>query len=232
MVRSSFELAIFFQNFSKNCFADQLFQLPYGLLMSDISARVTFLGDLSVGKTSIIKRIKGEQFDSSPPSTICASFSSVTLNYHSQDIQLSLWDTAGQEAFRSVAPLTFRDSEIIVFVFAINSEQSLNSLQDFYNLVIQKKNPSSFKPIFVCNKIDIMNGNILSIDRIQEFLETLGLSDTKYFLVSAKTNEGMCDLIDNLAEEVYNLMHNTHPPKNDVIPDQNTSKFNTCCFHF
>ncbi|XP_044503502.1 ras-related protein RABH1b-like isoform X1 [Mangifera indica] len=91
--------------------------------MSPVSAlakyKLVFLGDQSVGKTSIITRFMYDKFDNTYQATIGIDFLSKTMYLEDRTVRLQLWDTAGQERFRSLIPSYIRDSSVAVIVYDI-----------------------------------------------------------------------------------------------------------------
>ena len=84
--------------------------------------KLVFLGDQSVGKTSIVTRFMYDTFDSSYQATIGIDFLSKTMYLEDRTVRLQLWDTAGQERFRSLIPSYIRDSSVAVIVYDITSK--------------------------------------------------------------------------------------------------------------
>uniref|UniRef100_A0A8C4W7T5 RAB41, member RAS onco family n=2 Tax=Testudinoidea TaxID=8486 RepID=A0A8C4W7T5_9SAUR len=83
--------------------------------------KLVFLGEQSVGKTSLITRFMYDSFDNTYQATIGIDFLSKTMYLEDRTIRLQLWDTAGQERFRSLIPSYIRDSAAAVVVFDITS---------------------------------------------------------------------------------------------------------------
>ncbi|KAG1444034.1 hypothetical protein G6F56_010456 [Rhizopus delemar] len=79
--------------------------------------KLVFLGEQSVGKTSLITRFMYDTFDSTYQATIGIDFLSKTLYLDDKTVRLQLWDTAGQERFRSLIPSYIRDSSVAVIVY-------------------------------------------------------------------------------------------------------------------
>eukprot|EP00890_Picochlorum_soloecismus_P002264 jgi/Picsp_1/3038/NSC_01260-R1_ras-related protein rabh1b len=79
--------------------------------------KLVFLGDQSVGKTSIITRFMYDKFDTTYQATIGIDFLSKTMYLEDRTVRLQLWDTAGQERFRSLIPSYIRDSSVAVIVW-------------------------------------------------------------------------------------------------------------------
>uniref|UniRef100_A0A1I8BJM7 Ras-related protein Rab-6A n=1 Tax=Meloidogyne hapla TaxID=6305 RepID=A0A1I8BJM7_MELHA len=72
--------------------------------------KLVFLGEQSVGKTSLITRFMYDSFDNTYQATIGIDFLSKTMYLEDRTVRLQLWDTAGQERFRSLIPSYIRDS--------------------------------------------------------------------------------------------------------------------------
>ncbi|KAK2530281.1 hypothetical protein Q9233_006258 [Columba guinea] len=83
--------------------------------------KLVFLGEQSVGKTSLITRFMYDSFDNTYQATIGIDFLSKTMYLEDRTIRLQLWDTAGQERFRSLIPSYIRDSAVAVIVFDVTS---------------------------------------------------------------------------------------------------------------
>ncbi|XP_061862271.1 ras-related protein Rab-41 isoform X7 [Colius striatus] len=83
--------------------------------------KLVFLGEQSVGKTSLITRFMYDSFDNTYQATIGIDFLSKTMYLEDRTIRLQLWDTAGQERFRSLIPSYIRDSAVAVIVFDLTS---------------------------------------------------------------------------------------------------------------
>lgn len=89
--------------------------------------KLVFLGDQSVGKTSIITRFMYDAFDRQYQATIGIDFLTMTMTLEDRSVRLQLWDTAGQERFRSLIPSYIRDSAAAIVVYDVASRASFNS---------------------------------------------------------------------------------------------------------
>ena len=83
--------------------------------------KIIFLGDQGVGKSSILNRFAQDRFEQSYQATIGLDFHSKNVKIDNQDVRLLLYDTAGQEKFRSLIPMYIRDANIIIVVYDITS---------------------------------------------------------------------------------------------------------------
>lgn len=89
--------------------------------------KLVFLGEQSVGKTSIITRFMYDTFDNNYQATIGIDFLSKTLYLENRTVRLQLWDTAGQERFKSLIPSYIRDSSAAVVVYDVTNRHSFMS---------------------------------------------------------------------------------------------------------
>ena len=92
--------------------------------------KISFIGGMSVGKSSIIRRYIHDQFEVVSQSNITANFESKVIKYNGKAITIELWDTAGQEKYRSIGKLFYKDSYIICLVYDIAKRESFQDLKD------------------------------------------------------------------------------------------------------
>lgn len=98
---------------------------PSGTSLAPLAKyKLVFLGDQSVGKTSIITRFMYDNFDRHYQATIGIDFLSKTMYLEDRTVRLQLWDTAGQERFRSLIPSYIRDSSVAVIVYDVSNRAS------------------------------------------------------------------------------------------------------------
>lgn len=93
------------------------------------NVKVTLLGSSGVGKTCIIKRYTEKRFDANSTSTSGASYSQQNLEIGNKRLVLDLWDTAGQEKFRSLGRHFYKDAYIVCLVYDITNAESFNDLK-------------------------------------------------------------------------------------------------------
>ena len=120
--------------------------------------KLVFLGNGGAGKTSILQRYISDSFSVNMHETSGAMFFAKDLHHQGHSYKLQIWDTAGQERFRAITPLYFKDAHGIILVCDIsNPETVINSLNDWYNDVKEKR-PSDQHVICVCgNKSDLVS---------------------------------------------------------------------------
>jgi len=152
-----------------------------------INFRTVTIGDSSVGKTSIVNRILWNEFDHSEASTIGASYELYSEIRNGEKIELQIWDTAGQEEYRSLAPLYFRNSNGAMLVFDISKKSTFESANYWYE-TFQSVVGSSFVVVLIGNKADLDNEREVSKEEAEEWASA---HNCRYFEASALTGFGI-----------------------------------------
>jgi len=125
--------------------------------------KLVFLGDQSVGKTSIITRFMYDKFDNTYQATIGIDFLSKTMYLEDRTVRLQRWDTAGQERFRSLIPSYIRDSSVAVVVFDVANRQSFLNTARWVEEVRSERG-SDVIIMLVGNKTDLVDKRQVSIE--------------------------------------------------------------------
>jgi len=160
------------------------------------SLKIVLVGDTKVGKSCILSRFVQGTFDRNMPPTIGAAFLTKVIDTTDGAVRLQLWDTAGQEKFRSLAPMYYRSSAVAVLVYDVTSPQSLDGLDD-WAAEIKDKAPHNISVIVVGNKVDLENDRCVPTAAGQERARKLG---AVYFgEASAKTGEGIAEIFNKIA---------------------------------
>ena len=163
-----------------------------------IEIKAILVGGSGVGKTNLINVTVGKNFNAGSKTTCCCSMVQKQLVINDNKFQINLWDTMGQEAYKSISKLFFRDSKIVIFVYDITSYESFKGLEDWINLANSTINDNYISGI-VGNKIDLF----LESKVPKEEAENYALSkNMKFNLVSAKENpQGFEDFLIELIKQ-------------------------------
>ncbi|KAK0404283.1 hypothetical protein QR680_017381 [Steinernema hermaphroditum] len=125
--------------------------------------KLVFLGEQSVGKTSLITRFMYDSFDNTYQATIGIDFLSKTMYLEDRTVRLQLWDTAGQERFRSLIPSYIRDSTVAVVVYDITNANSFHQTSRWIDDVRTERG-SDVIIMLVGNKTDLADKRQVSTD--------------------------------------------------------------------
>ena len=161
--------------------------------------KLIFLGDQSVGKSCILNRFMNDTFTEDYQATIGLDFQSKNIQIDNQDIHLLLYDTAGQEKFRSLIPMYTRDSNIILLVYDITCKDSFLHIPDWLN-DITTVNKEDVIFALVANKIDLTDKRAVTTEEGEKYAKE---NNFLFQEVSAKTGDGFSDLFyKNLFEKI------------------------------
>ena len=163
--------------------------------------KMILLGDCGVGKTNIISRYLKDTFTESQLTTTGGNYAIKKINFNGKNFYINIWDTAGQEKFRSVTKMFLQDSQIILLCYSIVDRKSFDNLDYWLNLATE---------ITGKNIVVGIAGNKSDLFEEEQVKEEEGENYAKKFkaifkLISAKTNkEGIDKLFESLFEKYIN----------------------------
>jgi Ras-related protein Rab-6A len=152
--------------------------------------KLIFLGDQSVGKSCIMNRFMNDTFTEEYQATIGLDFQSKNVQIDNQDIHLLLYDTAGQEKFRSLIPMYTRDANIILLVYDITSKDSFMHIPEWIKDLTNIKMEEVIFAL-VGNKNDLAENRAVTFEEGQKFAQE---HDFIFQETSAKTGDGFSEL--------------------------------------
>ncbi|GAB1223561.1 hypothetical protein ENUP19_0152G0017 [Entamoeba nuttalli] len=184
--------------------------------MKTITISVGLCGDSGVGKTGIFKRYITGQYTGTEKASVSCDVSCKKLNIEGEAYNLQLWDTAGQEVFRSITASYFRNRHVMCFCFDITKKASFSSISGWLREFQQNQNPSfSTKLILVGCKSDLEGNRQITTTEAEQFAQENKMS---YYECSAKTNIG----IDQLFNHAISLVRNGEIPLDQLSTRRNT----------
>lgn len=106
---------------------------------NDEGCKVVLVGESQTGKTSLINRLIHEEFNENEKTTMVASTVKKEFSYRDgQQVTLDIWDTAGQEKYRSLNKIFYKNASIAVLVYSINDRKSFEELKNYWFQEIKK----------------------------------------------------------------------------------------------
>ena len=161
--------------------------------------KVVLVGESGVGKTSIISQFTTKKFDPHRETSLSAQFISKTVEFQDlgKAIKFDIWDTVGQEKYRALAEIFYRDAKVIIFVYDITTEYSFAELKNYWYKETTSK--SMGKPLYavVANKIDKYSEQTVSNNEGIAFAEEIG---GIFQTTSALSDSGITQLFDNIGK--------------------------------
>jgi small GTP-binding protein len=173
--------------------------------------KVPLVGDANTGKTSIVRCFTGDSFDRGACPTVGVATVNTTFAIRDRALELSLWDTAGQEKFRSLVPLYTRNAALIILVFERSCPASFPGLDDW--LLRLRDDVGADCPVFLCaNKTDLPPA--VPEEAIRVWAERNGCP---VFFTSALSGEGIGEMFAAVAEQLLARTGERTPlPKRDL----------------
>lgn len=141
--------------------------------MSFHEVKICILGDSGVGKSSLVQRFVHNTFTVGNESTIGASFLTKTIVVGEKTIKFNIWDTAGQEKYRALAPMYYRGSQACVIVYDVTSVQSYKSVSVWIR-ELQSHAPSDVVIALAANKSDLVNRAAVPVKEARALADSIG----------------------------------------------------------
>jgi small GTP-binding protein len=166
--------------------------------MSSGRAKVIFLGSQNVGKTTLMHRIAENRFLETTEPTTATAYAEYDPPGH-PEVRIQLWDTSGMEKYRAINAVYYREACAAILTFDVSDRQSFDSL-DLWLGDFEKSNAMTSPAVFLAgNKCDLVDSIAVEEEIARTWADGRGLP---YFSVSARTGEGMEELLDALIRSV------------------------------
>ena len=177
--------------------------------------KLILIGDVAVGKTSIINSILGQKFNDEYEPSIGVDFFSKTIKYKGKSIKLQIWDSAGQEKFRSLIPNYIRGASLIILVYDITNKSSFNNLNSWIEFI---NNYESTNIIICGNKIDLKDKREVSYEEGEKFSEEKKMD---FFEISAKEETNLLNMLFSSVASLpfFSTLNNEIKSKEELIND-------------
>ena len=167
--------------------------------------KICLLGTVAVGKTSIASRFCKNIFNESYVNTIGGAYQQQTvLLENNVKMKLHVWDTSGDERFKSMTNLYYRDAQVAILTYDVTNADSFQDLNYWLEQLNDKVNSDNMLLFLAGNKCDVDNNlRRVSTTQAKEFAEK---NNMFFFETSAKTGAGIKDLFRTIAKKEYELI--------------------------
>lgn len=187
--------------------------------------KVVLLGDTGVGKSSLVLRFITNEFKPFQEPTIGASFMSKLFMIENNPIKFQIWDTAGQEKYKSLAPMYYKGAAAAIVVYDITRMDSFRTLQTWIN-ELQEQGPENIVIAIAGNKCDLDSEREVETEAARSYAESIGAS---FLETSAKTKANVDEIFVDISKNL--------PTAEPVLNYTNTLKLhagrsrpsNSCC---
>ena len=166
----------------------------------DLSFKLIVVGDSGVGKSCLsIKAIKNYFEDLYAP-TVGFEFLSFSVKINDETVKLQIWDTCGQEAYRSLINSFYRNSSLAILVYSIENKESFENLENWLNDIKTQSSPD-IKIILIGNKVDLEDKRVVTKEMGEQFRNDHNLC--LFMETSAKTGFNAQNLFMKAATILY-----------------------------
>ena len=211
----------------------------------ELSFKMIIIGDSGVGKSCLSLRGTKDVFDTMYSPTIGFEFMAFYIKVNGQIIKMQIWDTCGQEVYRSLISSFYTNSSLAMIVYSIDSKESFDNLEFWLNELRLKANPD-INLFVIGNKCDLEDKRQVTKDMAKEFCDT---NKIKLFLeTSAKTGFNAQNIFIEASKLLYeqhlrnkmrvsnsdsfqNIARDTNNtfPIDDIYEDDKNRKKKGCC---
>ena len=183
----------------------------------DFSYKVILLGNSGVGKTNLINTSIGKLFNQEEEATITSTYVRKTIILKGQNFIVDLWDTCGQEKYRSLTKVFLRGAKIIIFVYDITDRISFDELKYWIEMAQETEVNCIFG--IVGNKMDLFLNEVVPEELARNFAKS---KEFKFRLVSAKEDpKSFNRFLEELVQDYNELYHIDDPNvKNFSLDDE------------
>ena len=192
------------------------------------SIKIIFLGEVGVGKTSLMKAYLDKEFDPKEISTIVPQIVNDNINSTEyKSFNIDFWDTAGQEKYRSITSNFYHNSQIVIFVYSIIAKNTFEEIKNYWYKSITDIIGKDVIFGLAANKVDLFDKEEVSKKEGIEYAKKIGAIFRE---TSAKNSrKAFKDFVNELIEK---LLHNKNliQKEEKIILKKPTKSKKKCCF--
>ena len=162
------------------------------------------IGDASVGKSNLLMKFAHNKFTDEYQTTIGVEFGAKNIHINEQIYRIQIWDTAGQENFRSITRAYFKNCVCAMVVYDITCRKSFENVQNWLQDV-HDQSPETVLIALIGNKVDLEDKRVVSTDEGQDYAAQNSLL---FMETSAKSGEGVEEIFKKTAQEIEKKINN------------------------
>ena len=168
----------------------------------DLIFKLIVVGDSGVGKSCLTMRGTKNCFEECYSPTVGFEFCTFCIKINGQYIKLQIWDTCGQEIYKSLITSFYRNASLAILVYSIDNQNSFNNIETWLNEIKSQSNPE-IKIFLIGNKADLEDDRNITFETAEQFSKEHSFN---YFIeTSAKTGLNAQNVFIQAAKELYLL---------------------------
>ena len=186
--------------------------------MSIESFKVVLVGESGVGKTSIITQFIDQTFQEDIQSTTGGTFSTKSVVCDGGKVlKFEIWDTAGQEKYRSLTTMFYKDANAAVMVYDVTRADSFEEIKNYWSNQIKDNSPENIILAIAANKSDLIEQETVDEGEARNFAKEL---NAIFISTSAKSSEGINSLFEEIAKKYSGATNITIKEEEDAEEPQ------------
>jgi len=170
-------------------------------MSDDIILKILLLGDMTVGKTTLLLKYVDNFLPDTYISTMGVDYKMKKIEYKNIEVTLQIWDTAGQERYRALTKSYLKGSDGILFLYDITKKESFDSIKNWIECTAEHSNVTK---IIVGNKIDMEEKREVTEEMKQNFHKDYDFEDIE---ISAKKGINVEKVFELLVEKILGDMN-------------------------
>ena len=165
--------------------------------------KILIIGESGVGKTCFLLRYAENSFVANHLLTIGIDFKIKVIEIEGKNIKLQIWDTAGQDRFRTITKTYYKGSHGVILVYDVCDERSFGNVKNWVNQIEQNAKSSICK-VLVGNKCDKAE-RVITEEQGRKLAEEYNM---KFYETSAKTGQNVEETFTYLTGEILKIYKN------------------------
>lgn len=171
----------------------------------DYLVKYIIIGDAAVGKSNILLRYTEDKFIGDHQCTLGVEFTTKDITFDDKTLKLQIWDTAGSEAFRSIARAFYKKTAVVIVVYDVGDMATYQNVEMWLR-ECKTENTINIVKVLVSNKNDIPDHKkVVNPEKARKLAEN---EDMIFLEVSAKTGLNINEIFEQSAKAVYQNIQN------------------------
>ena len=170
----------------------------------DYIFKLLIIGDSHVGKSSLLLRLSDNNFDPDFNTTIGIDFKIKMIELEDKIIKLQIWDSAGQDRFRTITTMYYRNSNGVIIMYDVTERTSFQNIEIWLQ-ELEKYAHKDIPKIIVGGKTDLKNDRKVSYEEAREYADSLNIP---YIETSSKEDKNIDETFELISKEIKRLHKN------------------------
>ncbi|KAJ6252541.1 ras and ef-hand domain-containing protein [Anaeramoeba flamelloides] len=189
--------------------------------------KMLLIGNSQVGKSCLLKMFCDNEFSFDVISTVGVDFRNMERDFDGETVKVQIWDTAGQEKFRTITSNYYRNAQGVAVIYDVTNEESFNQVNVWFE-EIKKNAPEYISTVLLGNKVDLEDERVVTKEQGENLAKQ---NNCPYFEVSAKSGVNVDTAFNKLMDSSYEKLKKFGKPKttNTVNFKKGKDKKKSCC---